>query len=293
VDKTHRVKKGESLTSIATRYGFSAQQLSKLNGLRKPYHVTVGKLLKLPTPPEEPAYATANVAISPSTTGKPATHESPSATQPLNEPNADAGAAMLVNSAVGVAPSDDDESPATAASERAEPKSEGEAEALGPTLVPGVQAAASADPADYSVHDGNLIYIESSESLSHLADWLEVTPAQLRKLNKLKANADVTIGRSLKLDLSHVSAAEFEARRTAYHKQLQEAFFAQFRIVGSDPHVMRKGESIWELCEKIYNVPIWLLRQYNPNVDLTGLKPGTMLVIPRVLQVNVAGGDTA
>jgi membrane-bound lytic murein transglycosylase D len=300
-DKTHRVKKGETLASIAGRYGFSALQLAKLNGLRKPYRVTVGKVLKLPTPAVEPAVAYAAAVPVPKTqTEGAAETKAEVKTEPQPQPNSEPlvspatmAAAVGLTTTPGVAPGDDDDSAAvaTAANEKAEPKSEGEAEALGPNLVPGVQAAASADPADYSVHEGNIITVEASETLSHYADWLEVNPAVLRKLNKLKANTNVMIGRPVKLELSHVTADQFEARRIAYHKQVQEAFFAQYRIVGSDAHVMHKGESIWELSEKIYSVPIWLLRQYNPDVDLANLRPGTQLVIPRVLQINT--GDAA
>jgi len=290
VDKTHRVKKGETLASIATSYGLSAQQLAALNGLRKPYRVVKGRMLKLPTPAVEPVATYASLTTK---TSVEVTTEAKVDAEIKAQPRPNIGPLVNTASTASVAPSDDDDivAAATAATEKAEPKSEGEAEALGPTLVPGVQAAASADPADYSVHEGNMINVEASETLSHYADWLEINPAALRKLNKLKANVNVMIGRPIKLDLAHVTAAEFEARRIAYHKQLQEAFFAQYRIVGSDPHVMRKGESIWELSEKIYGVPIWLLRQYNPDVDLAALRPGTKLVIPRVLQIN--SGDSA
>lgn len=276
IAKTHRVKKGETFAAIAKRYGVSTQRLAQLNGLRKPYRLTPGKMLKLPVEPT-PVYAATQ----------------PAATVPVTATPAITAETALVNALDATVLNESDEPVATPASERPEPKSVGEAEALGPTLVPGVQAAGSADPADYSIHDGNMVFVEASESVARYAEWLNVTSATLRKINKLKSSGEPAIGRPFILDLSKVDAATFEAQRTAYHQQLQESFFAQFRIVGSDPHVMRKGESIWELSEKIYSVPIWLLRQYNPDVDLTDLKPGTKLVIPRVLQVSPGSGDTA
>jgi membrane-bound lytic murein transglycosylase D len=90
------------------------------------------------------------------------------------------------------------------------------------------------------------------------------------------------IGRSVKLDFSKVSRDEFEAKRQDYHRQLQEAFFAQYRIKGNETHVIRSGESIWILAQQRYNIPIWLLRQYNPDVDFGSVRPGTTLVIPLV-----------
>ncbi|MGC3983036.1 MAG: LysM peptidoglycan-binding domain-containing protein [Steroidobacteraceae bacterium] len=311
-DQNHRVRKGETLSSIATKYGVSLQALAKLNNLRQPYVVSVGKLLQLPgskgaaetpavnTPAVVTPAAVAKVdelrhkVVKGDTLGKIAARYSVAQSELLalnklrNANQVQVGQSLLIRAAgepvANAVERDEAEiSPAVAArAEKAEPKSEGEAEALGPTLLPGVQAAASADPADYGVGKDGSIRVEASETLGHYADWLQITPAKLRALNKLSANAPVQIGKSLKLDFSKVSSSDFETRRRNYHQQLQEAFFAQYRIVGSDTHVLKKGESIWMLSQKTYNIPVWLLRQYNPDVDLADVKPGTKLVIPRI-----------
>ena len=36
------------------------------------------------------------------------------------------------------------------------------------------------------------------------------------------------------------------------------------------------------IAQQRYNIPIWLLRQYNPDLDLGAIRPGTKLVIPLV-----------
>lgn len=313
-DQSHRVRRGESLSKIANEYGVDTQQLAQLNKLRQPYHVRVGMVLKLPSATSTPApqvLASTTPLLATETTpdasnvelrhtvrkgdtlAKLAKRYSVSQSELLalnNITNANQvrlGESLLIRAA-GLPPAnasepdEQDITPAIVASaEQAEPKTEGEAEALGPTLLPGVQAAASADPADYSVHKG-AIRVEASETLGHYADWLASTPAKLRSLNKMAANTPVQIGRTLKLDFSQVSADKFETRRRNYHQQVQEAFFAQYHIVGSDTHVLKKGESIWLLSQKTYNVPVWLLRQYNPDLDLADVKPGAKLVIPRI-----------
>lgn len=309
-DQSHRVRKGETLSGIAARYGVSTQQLARLNGLRQPYRLVVGRVLTLPGAVETAglAGASAPAPVTPGageqeilhtvkrgdTLGRIAQRYGVAQSELLalnrlrNPDQLLLGQSLLIRAA-GVPPanaSEPDEaevSPATVArAEKAEPKSEGEAEALGPTLLPGVQAAASADPADYTVRKGNTVRVEAAETLGHYADWLETTPGRLRALNKMSVNTPVQIGRTLKLDFSRVSTAMFETRRRGYHQQLQEVFFTQYRIVGSDTHVMKKGESIWVLSQKTYNVPIWLLRQYNPDLDLADVRPGIKLVIPRI-----------
>ncbi|HMY27531.1 MAG TPA: LysM peptidoglycan-binding domain-containing protein, partial [Agitococcus sp.] len=49
VAKTHKVKVGDSLSSIATKYGVSAQAIKDLNKL-KDDNVVLDKTLKIPTP---------------------------------------------------------------------------------------------------------------------------------------------------------------------------------------------------------------------------------------------------
>ncbi|MGE0114722.1 MAG: LysM peptidoglycan-binding domain-containing protein [Steroidobacteraceae bacterium] len=307
-DQSHRVRRGETLSGIASKYGVSTQQLARLNGLRQPYRMLVGKVLKLPGVVEAgeevsavaptPAAATEqelrHTVKKGDTLGKIAQRYGVAQSELLalnNLRNADQvllGQRLLIRAAGtqpanATEPDEQEVSPAAVArAEKAEPKSEREAEALGPTLLPGVQAAASADPADYSVRKGNTIRVEAAETLGHYADWLGVSPSTLRRLNKMSVNTPMRIGRTLKLDFSQVPVAKFEARRRSYHQQMQEAFFAQYRIVGSDTHVLKKGESIWVLSQKTYNVPVWLLRQYNPDMDLSDVRPGTKLVIPRI-----------
>jgi len=47
-DQSHRVRQGETLSGIAAKYYTNTQALAKLNSLREPYHLSVGKVIKLP-----------------------------------------------------------------------------------------------------------------------------------------------------------------------------------------------------------------------------------------------------
>jgi membrane-bound lytic murein transglycosylase D len=173
--------------------------------------------------------------------------------------------------------------PATVAENTTEPVSEREAEEISPSLVTNLQAAPSADPSDYSVRDKS-VRVQAAETIGHYADWLAISPSRVRKLNRMTAASPVVIGRKLKLDFSKVTPDEFEAKRSEYHRQLQEVFFTQYRISGTVDHKVRPGESVWVLAQQRYNVPIWLLRQYNPDLDMGGVRAGTKLVIPTVEQ---------
>ena len=65
----------------------------------------------------------------------------------------------------------------------------------------------------------------------------------------------------------------------------QAAYFAAHRIVGTDTYVARRGDSLWNITRHDLKMPIWLLQQYNPDLDFTDLKPGTAVVLPKIEDV--------
>jgi len=126
------------------------------------------------------------------------------------------------------------------------------------------------------------VTVQAAETLGHFADWLEVRASDLRKKNKMRFEQPVVIGQRLKLDFTRVSAQEFEQRRLEYHQSLQNEFFDAFAVTGTEQHVLASGETLWYLAERKYRLPVWLLRQYNPDVDFGALAPGIALTVPLV-----------
>ena len=165
-----------------------------------------------------------------------------------------------------------------------EPVSQRQAEST--ALLPAASPSGNGDNTDYSVGADNTVVVQAAETLGHFADWSKVSSASLRALNKLHKNAMVTLGHKVKLDLSQVSAAQFEAARRDYHRQLQEAFFASHRIAGTENYVVKKGESLWIIAQQHSDLPIWLVAEYNPDVDFGDVRPGTTIALPRVEAIN-------
>jgi membrane-bound lytic murein transglycosylase D len=242
------VRRGDTLGKIAKKHGLTEEQLMELNNIRNRQFIYEGQVLAL-------------------------------AASARAKPPVEAEVPVATIAAVAEPPAE---------AEAVEPVSEREAEEIGPALVPGTQTAASADPSDYSIKDSNTVIVQAAETLGHYAEWLDVRASQLRQLNRISKATPVVIGRKVKLDFSKVTPDQFEARRMEYHRALQEAFFTQFRIQGTSEHVIKRGESVWVLAQQRYNIPIWLLRQYNPDLDLGSLQPGARLVIPLVEATGVA-----
>jgi membrane-bound lytic murein transglycosylase D len=314
-DAVHRVRRGETLAAIARRHGTTTDQLLALNGLRNAKAVRVGMTLKLPgtmpaapahrVVPAEPAGNEVYVVKSGDALGDIARRVGLTEPQLMelngikdrnyiyegqrlriakSAPNAVVAAANAPAAADRVLPDDEPEENLKAARETArakpQPTSKEQAVEAGPALVPGVQSAAQADPIDYSVVNGTTA-VQGNETLGHFADWLGVPPAKLRALNAMKPGAALTLGRRIKLDLSKVSAAEFEEKRIAWHRELQNEFFERFRITAQERYRIRSGDSLWALTQRT-NVPVWLLRQYNPELDFANWRVGTEIVLPHV-----------
>jgi membrane-bound lytic murein transglycosylase D len=157
---------------------------------------------------------------------------------------------------------------------------------LASTLLGTIQTALLSDPSDYSVASDKTIEIHPLETLGHFGDWLEIRTQRLRDINGLAFRTPVEVGKRIRLDLGKVDAKTFEDRRVAWHNEQQDRFFRNNIISGVSEHVIEPGESIWILALRKYDVPMWLFRQYNPEVDLDAVTPGTAVRFPVLTAVD-------
>ena len=145
---------------------------------------------------------------------------------------------------------------------------------------------ASADPADYAVAGDQTIVVQAEETLGHYADWSGININRLRSLNNLRRGASVSMGRKFTMQIAKADIAQFETARRGYHKALQDAYFATHRIDGTESYAVKKGESLWTIRQARPEIPVWLIRQYNPRLDFGDLHPGEQLTLPRVAAAN-------
>jgi membrane-bound lytic murein transglycosylase D len=251
------VQAGDDTATIAERTGLPVSKLMSLNSMRDQDDLYEGEHLRLVAAAAEPETLTtrANVAAA-----QAAVQES------LEE-----------NVAVAAA---------SRQAARTEPVSMAQAQAEGPQLVPGATGPESADPEDYSVAADGTIRVVAAETLGHYADWLGTSAARLRAINHLHGRTPVVMGRRIKLEFADITREEFEIRRRDYHERLQAAYFASHRIAGTEVYIARRGDSLWSITQKSLKVPVWLLQQYNPDLDFRDLRPGTQISLPKVEDVS-------
>ena len=154
------------------------------------------------------------------------------------------------------------------------------------------QAELAADPSNYLVGADLTIEVQALETLGHYADWLGLPTQRLRDINGLEFGRAVVIGERLKLEFDGIDVGTFEQRRIDYQQNTQEAFFSSYRITETVEHVIRPGDSLWILARRRYQVPVWLLRQFNPDLDFDRIKPGMVVKFPSLRAIGEAETQT-
>ena len=251
-DLFHTIVRGDTLSQIAETYDTRVSTLVALNNLGSSNRIRAGQQLRLP------AAGPAPVAVA-------------AVTAPAPEPVVMASADM---------PAVDDVSLVTEQTPAAM------AEDFAASLLGTIQTSLLSDPSDYSVAGDNSIEVHPLETLGHYADWLGIATQRLRDINRMAFRTPVDVGQRIKLDLSSIDAKTFEDRRVAFHRRQQDSFFRRNVITGVSDHVIARGESIWLLALRQYDVPVWLFRQYNPEVDLDSVRPGTTVHFPVLTSVD-------
>jgi membrane-bound lytic murein transglycosylase D len=286
-DGIHKMRRGETLASVAGANGVALNRLLAANGWLAGHEVARGEAVRIPAPVSraEAALGQAAVASTTATTSTPASTATPADTSvPRAAPAATSVPVAAPQPSLGQPAAPNDSVLAGLPPPPREPVSERQAESA--ALLPAAAPSANSDTTDYGVDADNKVTVQAAETLGHYADWTKISSQQLRALNKLHKNAMVTLGRKVKLDFSKVNSADFETARRSYHQQLQESFFATHRISGTENYVVKRGESLWIIAQQHSDLPIWLVAEYNPDVDFNDVRPGITIALPRVEAIN-------
>lgn len=256
-DLFHTVARGDTLSQIAETYKTRVSTLVALNNLSSSHRIRAGQRLRLPA--AGPAAAVLPPVVA--------------AAEPVVVANADE-------------PAIEEPAPEEVVAELTPAALAGDFAA---TLIGSLQTALLSDPSDYSVGDGNTIEVQPLETLGHYADWLGIRTQRLRDINGFAFRRPVTVGERIRLVIADVDVATFESRRIAYHREQQDSFFREHIITGVTEHEIERGDSVWILSLRQFDVPIWLFRQYNPELDLDRVHPGATVRFPILTDVDTDG----
>ena len=288
-DGSYTVRRGDTVSLIAARYGITEQALLGVNGIQDPHRIYPGQQLTMPGQGDAGIQlARIDVTNTPTPTVRTQLAEevAPRAELVSDTPASPAEeveqltlvrlppAAVLPDNQELDAPVTDDQ---------------GTAEALDPVIDVSesneqLVENLSADPSDYTVASNNTVEVQASETLGHFADWLGIRAWDVRRLNNMAFRDPVIVGKRLTLNFSGVNIAEFELQRREFHSTLQQEFFSSYRIQGVEQYEIKRNDNVGVIARNRYSTPIWLVRQYNPELDFNRIQIGQQIAFPLVEQ---------
>ncbi len=127
-----------------------------------------------------------------------------------------------------------------------------------------------------------IIQVAPEETLGHYADWLQIPTHKIRTLNRFPYGRPISIDQKIKIPLSKKDRERFEELRYEYHKEMEENFFESFSIAGVGTYEIKTGDTVWSLCLNDLEIPLWLLKKYNPVMDFNKLHPREKIKYPIV-----------
>jgi peptidoglycan lytic transglycosylase D len=257
----YTVQRGDTARDVARIHGIELSQLVLANNLNNKATIYAGQNLRIPAPDEKIENLVTVTLIRDKASS--AVHaESTSATKGEPAPKAEVEMPQ--------------ESPPTAAQERIRLSEL----PTNPSIVTGDLVVQKV-----TTRNGRLIGViraEAEETLGHYADWVGVSSQVIRKLNGWRNARTLKLHELVRIPLDRVSKEDFEEKRFEYHKEVEEDFFASYRVENVKIYKIGDGDNIWALCQEMFDVPFWLVVKYNPGLDFNSLKPSSELFVPVV-----------
>ncbi len=244
----HWVRKGDVAGAIARRYGISLKDLILANNLNRRATIYAGQNLRIPSPNDKVLIAARQV-------------ESDKSSNEFGSKAESSGNDSKFKKAI----SD-------------EANSEKISTDINPSVVTGnlqIRREFKKNGKRYGV-----IRVDTRETIGHYSEWLNVSANSLRRLNGLSFGKGLDFNDRIVIPLTKVNKEQFEEKRYEYHKEFEEDFLQAFKIENVWLYKVRKGDNIWGLCRDNFDLPFWLVRKYNTDVDLSRLMPHQKLVIP-------------
>ena len=265
----YRVKKGDTVSQIARQHGVAPKDLVLANGLNSRATIYAGQNLRIPAQGERIMLASASGS-------RPAPVEN---LAPLPKSTRVAALEPVVKA----------EQPTLKLLEESIKPLE-EPLQVNPAVVVGNLSVEKV-----SVRKGEsfgVIHVEPEETLGHYADWIKIPTQKIRSLNRLSFNKPIHVGQKVEVPFGKVTREQFEEKRYEYHKEIEEDFFAAYAVDRVMTYRIEQGDNIWTLCRKKFEVPFWLLKKYNPEMDSRRLVPSQPLIIPMVTRIGEQSGPT-
>jgi membrane-bound lytic murein transglycosylase D len=284
--RNYKVEKGDVLCGIARTFDVSCNELMTANGLTGRGVIRVGQVLNIPGKESkvvlEKPVRVATKTLSPSQQSILVMDEKPKANSEKSSP--DAPDPRILNSqstVIETPPQVAAINPPSTQVVAPQPVPENQPVVTGGgEIVPSTTDWLLVTKTDEKT-PRYFIRAESEETLGHFSDWIEGTTTQsLRDLNGISFNKPLTVGQKIYLPLqTEEQKNQFEKKRIEYHQTLEEGFEDRYNVIAFTTYQVKRGDNEWTVSDKL-QIPMWLIRKYNPMVVQKSIRAGDTLTVP-------------
>ena len=278
----YSVQRGDNLYGIASRLGVSVAELALENNITRNNRIYAGQVLRVPSGPGVPAEAG---VVAPETSLAVAEQQAVLAPVP---PALPAEEPPVVKPTVKKAPKPQPNAAETPIADSLKEIVMARADTLPkfakagkPGLIPVFDVSVYSLEATLSPEGTTArIKVSVDETIGHYADWLGVPTSVIRQLNRLGARSEIRTGGPLLIPVGQDLLARFVKARLEYHMALEEDFYSRYKVADVKPRIIRRGETLWNICNDTDQIPLWLFAKHNKDADLGTLMPGMRVWIP-------------
>jgi membrane-bound lytic murein transglycosylase D len=277
--KYYRIRYGDNLSKIARRYGTTVETLMAINNISNAHYIRRGMTIRLPDETDMPILLAMNKNDK-IKSEKPIRNEGTK-----SKPSAQIAAEVKKQKSKGttaqVIPSDHR---IPFAIEKPDISTGGNASRVNSAVQTNGKTMADLEIDFIQKKDPAIGYIrvEPEETLGHYSDWLQIKTQKIRNWNNLSYSSPINLNQKIKLVFNKITPGEFNRMRLEYHRGLEEDFFENYEITDTLTHRVKRGENLWYICNYVYNLPYWLIVDFNKDLDLEKLKVGDKLTIPGI-----------
>lgn len=126
------------------------------------------------------------------------------------------------------------------------------------------------------------ITVIPGETIGHYSKWLGIPVREIMVVNGMRRPV-VHAGKKILLPVNENNFSGFKEARINFHKEQERQFFSRHKVADIKIHVVRYGENIWNICNGKTQLPFWLVKKCNKEINFNNLPPGTKIRIPVVL----------
>ncbi len=294
---SYTVKKGDTACEIAQRFSVSCDEMLALNGMSKRSVLSIGKVLALPGEGrdrrlgavpgpgefEDVAY-TVRPGDTPCQIAERYEMDCPDF-QRINNLRPHSVIYVGQTLKVRTRAAEGAAAAAVAARVRSDAGDVADGDTAGEAAASPLDSDLDLEIVTRQVRDGyrHYIVVESDETLGHYADWLGIgSVSAIKELNGIGVNELIAIGTELRLPVTtDEQKTRFDQKRSEYHRVLVEEFKENYRVSTVDNYEVRVGDSAWKVADR-FQLPLWVLTRYNPELRARNPLVGETLKVPRV-----------